>query len=239
MSTWVVRAGKDAAHFGEFQQGSYVAIGWSEVGDISPEIADDDPERRVGAAFADAKPGSIAASVGQIRRFLRELSVGDDVVTFNVEDTYLLGQILSAPAWRPDLPLPRVREVLTYHAHRRIQAGARPCGSDQERDAAHRTDVPTAARNRQPCHVDDSTVPRRIRRIRRRETKTWLRFVLYRLIELTDGIEVDWMATAPSRDGRVRGFAAVSCRPRRCSCAKDYGLLARVNVSAGSVNCRF
>jgi hypothetical protein len=119
-STWVVRAGREAAHFAQFEQGSYVAIGWKEVGDVLPETTEEELKQRFSAAYPDAKPGSISVWNAQIRRFLNELSVGDDVVTYNQEDqAYLLGQIVSPVEWHSELPLPRVRRVRWTHLVRR------------------------------------------------------------------------------------------------------------------------
>ncbi|HEY1307280.1 MAG TPA: DUF3578 domain-containing protein [Vicinamibacterales bacterium] len=113
---WVVRAGREAVHFKNFEAGSYVAIGGTELANVSPETTEDELRRIIAAALPDAKPGSVSTWAAQDHRFANELAKDDEVVTYNLdEQTFLLGRIISPPELRPELPLPWVRRTRWTH----------------------------------------------------------------------------------------------------------------------------
>jgi hypothetical protein len=113
---WVVRAGREAALFKDFEQGSYVAIGAKEIGGIPPATSADELERLLTAALPDVKPGTISSWVSQYYRFAHELQIDDEVVTYGREDqSFLVGRILSDTEVRPDLPLPWIRRTQWTH----------------------------------------------------------------------------------------------------------------------------
>ena len=115
-STWMIRAGEEAAHFEEFETGGYAGIGWKEIGEVPADVDPDELERRLAAAYPDYKPGAFSNWSAQIRRFLTELAIGDGVVTYDRKNqTYLVGEITAPVEWRPDLPLPRVYPVRWAH----------------------------------------------------------------------------------------------------------------------------
>src|SRR5262245_46652944 len=117
---WVVRAGKEAAQFKEFEAGSYVAIGDTAIGNVSPEVSHEELGRLLTAALPDTKSGTITSWSAQYYRFARELSPDDEVVTYNLDDqTFLLGRIISGTEVRPELPLPWVRRTRWTHRIRR------------------------------------------------------------------------------------------------------------------------
>ena len=85
-SMWMVRSGGDGAYFDHFLDKSVVAIGWAEkIGEIQPGDSDEDIRRRFEEAFPEYKPGRIRNAVSQVKRFLREVAVDDNVVTYNSE----------------------------------------------------------------------------------------------------------------------------------------------------------
>lgn len=117
--TWVVRAGKNAAHFDEFRSESLVAVGWMQAGPIEPDADDEEMTRLFDQTFPTAKAGSRRVWQAQVRRFLKELAPGDPVATYdNNERVYLLGRISGPPTWRGGA-LPRARSVQWTHHVRR------------------------------------------------------------------------------------------------------------------------
>ena len=93
---WMVRAGEGGVFASRFLEDSIVAIGWGNIGDVTAATPDDEIRRLIDAAYPDRKPGTRAAWAGQIRRFVKEVQVGDSVVTYdNATRLYHLGEIRS------------------------------------------------------------------------------------------------------------------------------------------------
>lgn len=91
---WVVRAGRKAAYLSHFLSEGLVAIGWGKGGPIGPNDSDEDLRQRFEEAYPEAKPGTRASWVAQVRRFVREVEVGDSVVTYDPETRlYHVGQV--------------------------------------------------------------------------------------------------------------------------------------------------
>ena len=85
-SMWMVRSGGDGAYFDHFLDKSVVAIGWAEkIGEIKLGDSDEDIRRRFEEAFSEYRPGRIRNAASQVKRFLREVTVDDNVVTYNAE----------------------------------------------------------------------------------------------------------------------------------------------------------
>lgn len=118
MPMWMVRAGQGAGYIEEFETRSLVAVGWSDLGDVAPGLSRDKLiQRFYDSGFASGNRYKVAAGAGQLWRFLNEIEVDDDVVTYDPNARhYLVGTIDSAPRWDPDQieALPRVRGV-TWH----------------------------------------------------------------------------------------------------------------------------
>ncbi|MGI6218139.1 MAG: restriction endonuclease [Coriobacteriales bacterium] len=64
-----------------FLEGNLIAIGWSQVGDLS-KVGNtrDDFKAAVAKAYPDFKKGAIRASAGMLYRFFKEVQIGDYVV---------------------------------------------------------------------------------------------------------------------------------------------------------------
>jgi len=91
---WVVRAGRKAAYLAHFLSEGLVAIGWGRVGPVGPNDSDEDLRRRFEEAYPEDKPGTRASWVAQVKRFVREVGVGDTVVTYDPETRqYHVGQV--------------------------------------------------------------------------------------------------------------------------------------------------
>lgn len=108
---WMVRAGRGADCVDEFRTGNWVGLGWTEVGALSPDVPDDVVDGLFRKAYADQKEGARRVWAAQVKRFLRELQVGDPVTTYDPNARmYLLGEITSDAKWK-DHALGRYREV--------------------------------------------------------------------------------------------------------------------------------
>ncbi len=119
-NVWLVRAGRGAEHAEDFATEGYVGISWMDVGPVSADTPDDEIERGFERHYPEAKPGTRAVWVSQLKRFLRELQMGDSVVTYDSNQRiYLIGTIGSEPKWREARRLGRIREVAwEKHVHR-------------------------------------------------------------------------------------------------------------------------
>lgn len=94
---WMVRAGRGGGFADRFLGESIVAIGWGEIGEITASDSEDEIKRRFAEAFPNEKPGARAAWAGSVRRFVKEVEVGDSVVTYdNKSRLYHLGEIRSS-----------------------------------------------------------------------------------------------------------------------------------------------
>lgn len=93
---WMVRAGRGGVYAEHFLNNGIVAIGWGQIGEIKPDESDDDIRQRYDAAFPEDRPGQRNISFGQVRRFLREVAVGDNAVTYDPQQRlYHIGIIQS------------------------------------------------------------------------------------------------------------------------------------------------
>ena len=92
---WMVRAGEGGRYADHFVNTKLVAIGWGEAGPIQPTDSDDEIRQRVAKAFPEERKGPHT-----VRRFLKEVKVGDAVTTYNTGSrVYHIGIIKSPPEW--------------------------------------------------------------------------------------------------------------------------------------------
>ena len=80
---WMVRAGRNGVYAEHFLNNGVVAIGWAAMGEIAPDESDADIWQRYAETFPGDSPGQRGAGAGQVRRFLREVAVGDYAVTYD------------------------------------------------------------------------------------------------------------------------------------------------------------
>ena len=93
---WMVRAGAGGAYAEHFLNNRVVAVGWAGVGEIAPDDSDADIRRRFETAFPQDTPAQIRSASGQVKRFVREVAVGDEAVTYNPQlRLYHIGVIRS------------------------------------------------------------------------------------------------------------------------------------------------
>lgn len=80
---WMVRAGERGVHVDEFRAGSFVAIGWIEMGDMSALKTRDQFTKAVEKTYPSSRKMQVATSAGQAFRFVREMKPGDRVLTYD------------------------------------------------------------------------------------------------------------------------------------------------------------
>jgi restriction system protein len=91
-----VRAGEAGFRFEDFKAGGYVSIGWSEMGDLGHLKTREDFANSVAQTYPTMRKAQAAASTGQPYRFVREIKVGDAVITYDrSERIYLVGKVTS------------------------------------------------------------------------------------------------------------------------------------------------
>ena len=112
---WMVRAERGGVLFDQFESESIVAIGWAEMGNMGHLKSRDDFVTAIAGAFPNNTRAQTATSAGQAYRFVREIRVGDAVVTYSPEQrVYLVGEIRSEYKYEPHRIEndPNVRDVI-------------------------------------------------------------------------------------------------------------------------------
>ncbi len=100
---WMVRAGRGGIYAADFLDNNYVGIGWRDGGDPTAVTDKADLVRRFASAWPEATEQSRFVSASIVFRFVREVSVGDDVITYDPAiRTYHTGVIASGPEWSGD-----------------------------------------------------------------------------------------------------------------------------------------
>lgn len=91
---WMVRAGEGGFLFDDFKSQGIVAIGWEEMDDMSGMLSRADFQKAAAEAHPHVSAGTLSSYAGQTYRFVREMKVGDHVVTYNPSTrSYLLGTV--------------------------------------------------------------------------------------------------------------------------------------------------
>ena len=121
---WFVRAGKKAERVDDFRSGSFVGIGWTEVGPVSESVSDEELAKRFKAKFPSERDNTRLVWASMVKRYVRDVHVGDGVMTYDPDKrVYLLGRIESGVEWL-DEPLGRRRRVKWTHRVRRDDLSA-------------------------------------------------------------------------------------------------------------------
>jgi len=110
----MVRAERGGRLYDLFKERSVVAVGWSEIGDLSTLSSRDKIASAVAECWPDWKPQAIAMAAGQIHRFRSDLKTGDVVLTYDPgRRLYLVGEIAGDYRFDPtvDPDDPNVRPV--------------------------------------------------------------------------------------------------------------------------------
>lgn len=93
---WMVHAEVGGKYFEDFKAKSIVAIGWVGLGDMNSLSNREAFTQAVAKAYPEMKKMQVAVSAGQLYRFVREMKVGDRVLTYDPSGrVYLVGTINS------------------------------------------------------------------------------------------------------------------------------------------------
>jgi restriction system protein len=119
----MIRAGEGGYLVADFQRLGCVAIGWSEVGDLTRITTLDGVRTAVADAYPDAKPGNVIITGSTLHKFRSVVRPADQVVTYDPEKReYLLGRIESDYRYDPT--------VLEGHPHIRTVTWRGAIGRD-------------------------------------------------------------------------------------------------------------
>lgn len=114
-TTWLVRADRGGRLASEFNTQGLVAIGWVDAKDTLALTNREDFFQRMKEVYPEDSKPKQANAAGQVFRFVREMQVGDRVVTYdNARRTYLVGKVISNARYNPQLfdsEFPNFRQV--------------------------------------------------------------------------------------------------------------------------------
>lgn len=115
MTMWMVRAGRGGRWIEDFLERSVVGLGWHAAGDSTRFSSKEQIFDSMRSAYPDMSEGTAASGASQLWRFMQELNVGDDVVTYDADArAYHLGRITGEARYRAldieDLTLSRFVE---------------------------------------------------------------------------------------------------------------------------------
>ncbi|WP_456445858.1 restriction endonuclease [Thiolapillus sp.] len=103
-TTWMVRAEVGGKYFNDFKEKGIVAVGWSELGDLSSLKNREAFRDAVKAQWPSWNRMAVGQSTGMLYRFVREMKKGDRVLTYDPSRrVYLIGKIVSDYFYDPDL----------------------------------------------------------------------------------------------------------------------------------------
>ncbi|KAA1194602.1 restriction endonuclease [Pseudohalioglobus sediminis] len=110
----MVRAGEGGRLIEEFEKG-FVAIGWSNLGDLSRLSTKENVAALIEKKYPEIKPSKKSKSIGVINKFLNVVGIGDIVVSYDTSTReYLVGEIVGNYEYSPDT-------VGDYHQIRRAK----------------------------------------------------------------------------------------------------------------------
>jgi hypothetical protein len=101
---WLIRAGREGQHEQLALDEGVALIGWSDLGELSPEMSRDDLKELIREQYGEERVRSVASQAGQIYRFIHDVQVGDLVVLpLRTKPNHVaLGRILGPYRYRMD-----------------------------------------------------------------------------------------------------------------------------------------
>lgn len=112
-SIWMIRAGEGGRLIESFAKG-YVAVGWTELGDMNNVHKLDEIRQRILQAYPNERKGAVGNSVAMFHKFRSVVKVGDHVISYDSgQREYLVGIVNSDYKYKPGLvgDYPHFREV--------------------------------------------------------------------------------------------------------------------------------
>lgn len=105
MTLWVVRAGKYGEHESDVLDRGVVAVGYSEMGDLSPFPDRKQLEEAYRRACPEFSDGRVATQVGQLWAISRRIEVGDNVVLpVKTQSAIALARVQSNYEYQSEFP---------------------------------------------------------------------------------------------------------------------------------------
>ena len=114
MTMWMVRAEEGSRLYQPFLEQGVVAIGWSDVGDLSILKSREEILEKVEENWPEWKPQAKFNAAGMLFRFAHQMQPGDWVITYNkIQRIYAVGKISGPYQFNPgfDEADPNVRPV--------------------------------------------------------------------------------------------------------------------------------
>ena len=114
MTMWMVQAASDGSRFRPFVDQGLVAIGWSELGDLSQFETRDALVAMLREQYPGQRAGWYANAGGMLWRFCNELQVDDGVVSYDrTRRVYAVGKLQGEYTFDPGFnpAYPNVRRV--------------------------------------------------------------------------------------------------------------------------------
>jgi restriction system protein len=114
-TVWGIHAGKSGDADSLFLKNEVIALGWSEMGDLSKLPNNREPFKAMySKTYPDVKQGSIPVNAGQLFRFVHEIQIGDIVVyPSKIDKRIHVGKVKSTYIYQPQVNsnYPHVRRV--------------------------------------------------------------------------------------------------------------------------------
>jgi restriction system protein len=114
-TVWGIHAGKKDYARKLFLEGSVVAVGWKEMGNLAFLSKDKDVlKKNIQKVYFDKLPKSIPGIAGQIFRFVHVVRINDVIVYYSKTDQQVhIGVIVSGYKYKPKLnaTFPNIRKV--------------------------------------------------------------------------------------------------------------------------------
>lgn len=111
---WMVRC-EGGNFYDEFRERGLVALGWFELVEVTKGMPREELVRRLRERRPEDKEATVVIGASQVWRFLNEVALGDDVVTYNPSTRrYLIGRFTSEARVDPGMQakeMPTVRSV--------------------------------------------------------------------------------------------------------------------------------
>jgi restriction system protein len=102
-NNWMVRAGRGGIYSEDFEKG-YVAIGWSELGDLTQYKSDASLREKYLTTYVNEKPGATANAIAMILKFRDQIKAGDYLISYNPETRdYLIGRDKGEYKYQPSI----------------------------------------------------------------------------------------------------------------------------------------
>lgn len=111
---WMVRAGQGGSFVDDFLENNIVAIGWRGIGPLTKDDSKKSISSKISKEWPNFTKGKVSISTSMVYRFISEIEIGDEVVTYDPSRRiYHVGEISSEATFDKSIleVLPRIRKV--------------------------------------------------------------------------------------------------------------------------------